>query len=146
MGANNCFREGSRGVIKISAVSMRPWHPIFKKPGIRSRGFNDTAGSASMTSSTPLNPIQKIFMLDPAVALRPRNPIPRFHLNRGIRTFQTIISNISATLKPYAKRLKPVNQGARGDCSMKKKPWVENLVNTALLICYLSKKEIIHNM
>jgi hypothetical protein len=51
MGANNCFREGSRDVMKISAVSMGPQDP----PAV---------------SLKPLDP--------PAVSLKPLDPIPRF--------------------------------------------------------------------
>jgi hypothetical protein len=42
---------------------------------------------------------------DPAGSLKPQKLSPRSHWNRGIRTLRTIILNILANTKPYAKRL-----------------------------------------
>jgi hypothetical protein len=44
------------------------------------------------------------FVMDRAVSLKPKDPIPRSHGDRGILILQSIISNISASSKPYAKR------------------------------------------
>jgi hypothetical protein len=111
MGANNRFREGSRCVIKIYAVSMRPRNLILRchwNRGIRSRGLIATVGLDPLVSMTPLDPLQwhlqfkssesfiQIFRFDPAVSLRPWDPIPQSHWHRGIRTFKMIISHISA--------------------------------------------------
>jgi hypothetical protein len=54
---------------------------------------------------------------------------PQFHRDRGIRALQTIIWNISANTKPYAKWLYPVHQGPRKDKRLfdGKKTRVENL-------------------
>jgi hypothetical protein len=89
------------------AVSLKQRNPIPRSHWhcrLGSRGFNDTAESAS------------------AVSLRLRNfflqkcpsRIPQSHREGGIRTLQTIISTISANTKPYAKRLQRVNQSPRG--------------------------------
>jgi hypothetical protein len=55
MGANKPFRERCRGVIKISEVSLN-----------RKIRFRDTFKFAESFAN--------IFMLDPAVSLKPRNP------------------------------------------------------------------------
>jgi hypothetical protein len=60
--------------------------------------INDTAGASPAVSMTLL--VRTSGFIDTAEALT--------------------LSNNFANLKPYAKRLKPVNQGPRWDCLMKK--------------------------
>jgi hypothetical protein len=67
MGANNRFSEGSPvGVIKISAVSMRPLDPILWFQWHRWIRVNDTFKSAES--------YKKNFIVEPVVSLRLRNP------------------------------------------------------------------------
>jgi hypothetical protein len=127
MRANNRFCEDSRGVIRFQ------WDRE-----ICSRGIMETLRSDLVVSLKTLNPRShwdfRIFHTDfqvgshgliataginPTVSLKPQKPIPRSVWDRGIRTLQKVISNISASTKPYAKRLQPVNQGKREDCLMK---------------------------
>jgi hypothetical protein len=78
----------------MTLLNLLPWFHwdygiFFKNVQVRSRGLIETTET------------------DPAVSLRPQKPIPRSHWNRGsqscsliasagIRTLQTIISNVSA--------------------------------------------------
>jgi hypothetical protein len=112
MGANNSFREWSCGVMKDSAVSLTPWDLILQSHWHRriwALGVNDIAESASAVWLRLWNLLQKC-----------PSQILRCHWYHGIRTFQTIISILSANTKPHAKQLNPMNQGPRGDCLMKK--------------------------
>jgi hypothetical protein len=73
--ANNRLHQGFRGVIKDSAVSLRPLNPLQRSHWNRRICFCsliETAESASV------------------VSLRPLNPLPWCHWNRGSKTFQPL--------------------------------------------------------
>jgi hypothetical protein len=128
--ANNRFREGFRGVIKDSAVSMRPRKLLTRfqwDPGSRLRDFNETSEAVSAVSMRPRKLLLRFH----------RKPFPRFQWDRGscFCGFNEILtisdSNIPPNPKPYSKRLSPVNQGPKGDWLMKN-PRLENLVALTL--------------
>jgi hypothetical protein len=90
--SSNCIYVMFTYLFVFAMVSLkREWDPII---GIWSRGFDDSAESASADSLRLWNLLQQCSCR-----------IPRSHWDRGNQTLQTIISNIFANTKPYAKRL-----------------------------------------
>jgi hypothetical protein len=91
--------------VRIPAVSLRPREPIPRSHwdrGNRSRCLIETAEilwSRSLIENAEI--FTNIFMSDPAVSLRPRDPIPRSHWDRGNR-FCSLIENAGSDMKSYA--------------------------------------------
>jgi hypothetical protein len=122
--ANINFRKGFRGVIKDSAVSMRPRKLLLRSIWDREsrfRGIYETAEAASAVSKRSPNPLWHRKFAEKIEIIVGNVETPEaIHFQQLSQFSQRIQSHIRNGFSPWI------------NCLMKKKPRVENLVTLSL--------------